>query len=607
MATTTNQRTDSASGTFRHDSETPHSTSERSFGIRIVGILIAVGILGAGFFYRAQIFGSASSEGTSGAETHTIKQGGFMITIKEDGNVESAQNVEVKCQIAGGATILWIVEDGKIVKKGEELVRLDQSQLEDQLNSQTIVYEKAMATKIQTEEDYETAVISVKEYKDGTYQKELQDAAANIIIAKENLSSSKNLLKFTKRMARKGFATQLQLEADQFGVERANLELESANLAKKTLTEYTYEKTLKGLEAARDAAEAKKRSEQAAFNLEKVRKERLESHLKYCIVTAPQSGMVVYANNMSRRGSTPQAQIEEGSMVREGQDLIRLPDLTKMQVKVTVHETKVNLLRPGMPARIVIQDKEFEGSVISTANQPEPGSWMSSSIKEYATIVAIDGETEGLKPGMTAEVEILIADLENVLVVPVAAVVEQRGQFLAWVQTEKGPERRPLVLGQTNDQVIEVKDGLKIGDVVLLNPRAVVLEARESDLKQEDSSKKKFGNKKGKAVKGKGSKTNRKEGSPGDRPGKMAKNSGKRGGKGGRGGGSFNLNQFDKDGDGKVSKDEAPSWMQSFFGRIDSNGDGFIDQVEAAAIAARRRQKGGGKGRPGGPGGGRSG
>jgi HlyD family secretion protein len=597
MATTTTQRTDSASGTIRPDSETSHSAPKSGSGLWIFSGLMIVGILGAVLIFNPELYGWTSSEETTGGLTHTVKQGGFMITIKEDGNVESAQNVEVKCQIAGGTTILWIVEDGKIVEKGEELVRLDQSQLDDQLNSQTIVYEKAMATKIQTEEDYETAVISVKEYKEGLYQKDLQDAAANTIIAMQNLSSSESLLKYTTDMARKGFATQQQLEADRFGVKRAELELESANLAKKTLTEFTYAKMLKGLEAVRDASEAHKRSDQAAFNLEKVRKDRLEAQLKYCIVTAPQSGMVVYANNMSRRSSTPQAQIEEGSMVREGQDLIRLPDLTQMQVKVTVHETKVNLLKPGMRARIVIQDKELEGFVVSVANQPEPGSWMSSSIKEYATTVAIDGATEGLKPGMTAEVEILISDLQNVLLVPVAAVVEQRGKFFSWVETEKGPERRLLDLGKTNDQVIEIKDGLKVGDVVLLNPRAVVPEARETDLDQDDSSKKSFGN-------GKGSKTGSKEGSPGDRPGKGAKKTGKRGGKG-KGGGSSSLMQFDKDGDGKVSKDEAPAQMQQYFERLDTNGDGFIDRGESAASAARR-QKGGGKGRPGGSGGGRS-
>ena len=63
--------------------------------------------------------------------------------------------------------------------------------------------------------------------------------------------------------------------------------------------------------------------------------------------------------------------------------------------------------------------------------------------------------------------------------------------------------------------------------------------------------------------------------------------------------------QYDSDGDGKVSKDEAPERMQGFFDRLDGNGDGFIDQEEVDAM--RSRFGGGGRGGPGGggPGGGR--
>lgn len=590
MATATNQRTDSVSESISSQPGTSHSG--RGFGQWLFLGLILAGVLGGGFVLVPQLAGFSDSEEASGALTHEVKRGRMQVVVTEDGNVESASNLEVKCQIAGGSSILWIVEDGKIVKEGDEVVRLDQSSLDDQLNSQRIVFEKALAAKIQAEQDYETSIISVKEYKEGIYKKELQDADANIVIAMESLRSAENLLKHTTRMARKGFATPLQLEADKFAVQRSNLELQSAKTAKTVLEDFTYQKTLKELEAKRDASEAKKRSETAGFDLEKARLDRLQDQLKYCVITAPQSGMVVYANNQSRRMGQSQPQVEEGAMVREGQDIIQIPDLTRMQVKVTVHESKVDQLSIGMPARIKIQDKDFDGSVVSIANQPEPGSFFSANVKEYATTVAIDGETKGLKPGMTAEVTVLIADLENVVTVPVAAVVEQGGKFYSWVEDAKGPSRRQLVLGQTNDRDIEVKDGLKERDVVLLNPRAVVPEAREEELQVDENDNKSF--KKGKKTVGVGGSG---KGSPSQ--GKSKKSGGKGKGKSGR---SFNLMQYDKDGDGKVSKEEAPAQMQAFFGRIDTNGDGFIDKSEVSAAAARRRQGGGMKkgGRPGG-------
>ena len=68
-----------------------------------------------------------------------------------------------------------------------------------------------------------------------------------------------------------------------------------------------------------------------------------------------------------------------------------------MQVKVTVHESKVESLRRGMRANLKIQDRELQGTVVRIATQPEPGGFMSANIKEYATIVKIDGTPEDLK------------------------------------------------------------------------------------------------------------------------------------------------------------------------------------------------------------------
>lgn len=84
---------------------------------------------------------------------------------------------------------------------------------------------------------------------------------------------------------------------------------------------------------------------------------------------------------------------------------------------------------------------------------------------------------------------------------------------------------------------------------------------------------------------------------------------GRQGGQGGQGGdgGDFvaRLMQNDKNGDGKLSKDELPERMQAMFGNLDKNSDGFLDKAELeAAIAQMRQQRGGGDGqRPGGQGG----
>ncbi len=529
--------------------------------------------------------------------------------------------------MAGGSTILWIVKDGTRVEEGDELVRLDSSSIEDQVNSQKIAYAKAQAAKIEAEKMFSSAKIAVQEFIEGNYVQQLQDSEGKITVAMENLRSAENSMQHTDRMARKGYVTSLQREAQAFAVEQAKINLASAHTARTVLEKFTKPKMLVDLESKRDTAEAKMRSEDAAFALETARLKRLQNLLEKCTINAPHSGMVVYANEAGGRPGQQTVLIEEGAGVRERQSIIRLPDLAHMQVKCTVHESKVDQLHPGMRARIRIQDRDFQGEVATVANQPEPGNWLSGNVKKYATIVRIDGKDLNLRPGMTAVVEILVADLKNVLSVPVEAVVEQGNHMYCWVVGSGKPERRPVVVGQSSSTHIEIRDGLADGDVVLLNPRAVVPEARE-EIKADESAedvKKKFGDSKGIAgAPADGSP--RRGGEVGTAGGPGAGGSGAGGpggggsgagggpGGGGPGGGGqgrggrpqLSFSDLDKNDDKKLTVDELPERMQGRFDAIDTNGDGAVDAKEFATFRAEMRKRfenggGGGGGGPPGP------
>ncbi|MBI4602617.1 MAG: hypothetical protein HY721_11720, partial [Planctomycetes bacterium] len=592
----------------------------------LVLLVLAGGSLWAGVAFYSSVLSPGGSDEGRGALTYEVSRSPLQVTIAADGNVESASNVEVKCRVAGGSTILWIVEDGKIVEEGEEIIKLDTSAIEDKLNSQRITYEKAVATQIQAQEDLEAAKISVKEFEEGTFVEQLQQVEADIRIALENLRSAENQLNYSRKMVRKGFVSALQRQADEFAVERAKLDLDAANTRKKVLVEFTKQKTLKDLEAKREAAAARLRSEQAGLELEKARLERLKDQLKNCVITAPKKGMVVYANDSGSSrfgGSSQSSRVEEGAMVRESQALVRLPDLSRMQVKVSIHESRVDQARPGLPARVVIQDQEYAGRVLSVANQPRSTSWFSANVKEYVTTVAIDGETSGLRPGMSAKVTILVDSVGDALTVPVSAVVEQKGQFYCWAKTAEGPSRRPLTLGRTNDKLIEIVDGVKEGDVVFRNPRAVVEEAREEPPFEKQTEDARFGGEGG-AGPGPGPSpgpggtppaaaaaalpagpTAGREIAPAAPPpaaaasqGGEPRGEGPPGETGKRGRRSMDLLQYDKDGDKKLTREEVPERMQSMFERLDSNGDGSIDEAEIQEMRRRFRE-----GRPGGPGG----
>ena len=566
--------------------------------------------------------------------TTPVKRGNLPIIVVEDGNVESARNLELKCEVPGPITILEIIADGTHVEADEQLARLDSSVIEDSVSAQKIVVANAEAKLITESRNWAAAKIAVDEYREGTYKQLLEQCEADITVARQNLSTAENTKIFTEKMHRKGYKTVLELQASEYSVEQAKLNLGVAQTAKEVLEKFTKAKTMEGLESTRDSAEAMMKSAQAAYDLEKAKLERLERQMAKCTIRAPQSGMVVYANDTSgARWGQQGPKVELGASVNEFQAVFRLPDLANMQVKALVHESKVDSLRIGMRSVVKIQDRELQGTVASIANQAEPNSFFSGNVKEYATIIKIDGHPDGLKPGMTAEVEILVEELKNVLQVPVQCVVERNGKFYAWVKTPKKIERREIVLGGTNDTEIEIKDGLKEGELVLQNPRAELPEAREEEAEAagEIDVKKRFGDAApgatdaapqspgsrggpggggmagGPGAGGPGA------GGPGGGPGAGGPSAGGPGG-GRRGGGGRgrmpSFAELDKDKDGKISKEEFPEQGRQFFGMIDTNGDGFVDQAEQKAAEERRRQfqqqQGPGGGPPGGgpPGGG---
>lgn len=544
-------------------------------------LLGASSAVAAGLAYFALGSSLASTSTTTGRVlTERARRMDMIVSIAEDGTLESAHNVDIKCEVQGGSTILWIVPDGTEVRKGDELVRLDSAGIKEKIDLQRITYEKAKALKIEAEKTYESNKIAVQEYIEGMFVQNLQTLKVAATVAKENLESSRNSLQFTNRMHRKGYVTTLQRDAQAFAVQRAQLDLDVAEKSIEVLEKFTKPKTVVGLESLRDSAEARMASEESAFRLEEDRLKRLEVELEKCIINAPADGMVVYANQSEGRRNAETAGVEEGALVRERQTLIQLPDLSHMQVKCTVHESKIDSMQRGLRARIKVQDREFQGIVTSVANQPEPSQWFSGSVKEYACRIAIESDPAGLRPGLTAAVEILVANLHDVLSVPVQAVVEKKGKFYCWVDGASGIDKREVTLGQGNNTRIQIAEGLQDGEAVLLNPRNSIAEAREDDHSEDTVNvKDRFG---------------------GDKPAKLPAIGTGPGGAGasdaggnakGKPSGGLDLKTLDTDGDGKLSLEEAPERMKESFSKIDTDGDGSISAAELGAIRRKMQSK----------------
>ena len=583
--------------------------------------VVAVGVVAAAV--ALPIFGDSEASDADRPVVHTVTRGIFTHDVTEPGDLESSSNVEIRCEVksrnSSGTMILQIIPAGTLVEPGDFLVQFDASALELERTQQQIVVNSSQALMIQSKNLYETALATKNEYLEGTYKQEEQLIESEVFVAEEDLRRAKEYLQYTRRLAAKGYVTALQVEADQFAVEKASKALDTAKTKLRVLQEFTKPRNLKQYEADVQTAKAKMEADENTYKLDLEKLAEIDGQIAKCRVVAPTAGKVIYANETDRRGDA-EVVIEEGTIVRERQAVIRLPDMTKMQVKAKIDESRIGYVQPGLPATIRLDsstDTVLHGAVRQVDEYPIPGGWFGSSVKQYATYVDIFDSDPSMRPGMTAKVTIQVAAIKDALSVPVQAVVERGSSRFVIVDNDGDRELRKIAKGPTNTQFVLVpetnlKDGeqtLREGEQVVMNPEAYLgeFELPEEPVPPPAAIPAGYAEKQGD---GKAAPGGESKGRPSwaGKGGADGKGRGPGAGEGGPSGMGKRPNpaemfkQMDANSDGKLTEDEMPERGRANFATNDTNKDGGIDQAEWMQAMARMRAAGGGG--PGGPGGG---
>ena len=407
--------------------------------------------------------------------TATVSTGPFLQEVVERGEVGSSSNVEIRCQVQSkallGTPIIQIVAEGAYVNEGDFLVKLDDSGLQADVIQQQILCNTSRALEVEGRTDYESAKIALQEYELGTYLQERGTAESDQFVAQENLRRSEEYLRYSLRLAERGYVTDVQLEADRFAVEKARKELENASTKLDVLEKYTKIKNINRLTANVETAEARMRSRENSRALDDDKLKSLEDQLSKCIINAPTSGQVVYANL-----PTGDPLIAEGKLVRERQVIIRLPDPKRMQVVARINESRIDKLKVGMPAKIRLDafpKNVLTGGVRSVTEYPLPAATPYSTIKEYGAEVTIDEAPPGARTGMTAQVAIEVERMEDVLQIPVQSVMERGKRFFCIVEEAGEIAAHEIHVGSANENSVVVTEGVNAGDKVVLAPQSV--------------------------------------------------------------------------------------------------------------------------------------
>lgn len=455
-------------------------------------------------------------------DTVSVKRGPFDVRITERGELESGRNVTLRCQVEGGSgtTILKLAEEGTRVEKDEVLIELDSSRLQAEATKAHIRLESAVAAlkSAQTRSIVQTlrnesniaaaelrlmiAKLDLQKYLNGDFVIRRTKILSDLQFAEENLQGAHDRTGQTSRLLSMGYANSDELVANRLGETKARIAFEIADMKRRLFFQFTHKRDLAEREAnvrrwTAEADRVKLRAQAATTQrevdllarrrtetIERQRYEKLQNQIAACTIRTPCAGTVVYANSANSGRASPEPLIYEGAKVRERQPLVHLPDVTHMQVQARIHESKVLQLREGLTAEIHLDSRageSFHGIVEKVADVPLSASWPRMDLKEYATVIRITDEPEKvatLKPGQTAEVDILADRLASVLQLPIQAVVHRGGRYFAWVTLpEHEPDRREVRVGRANEQAMEVIEGVVEGDEVVLNPRLSLPEA----------------------------------------------------------------------------------------------------------------------------------
>ena len=202
--------------------------------------------------------------------------------------------------------------------------------------------------------------------------------------------------------------------------------------------------------------------DQMRYDLENARAqhEMAKLELSYTTVVAPISGVVASRD------------IKPGNFVQINSPIFRIVDSSRLEATLKVPEREIDKLKPGQVVELTadaLPGKRFTGTVDRVAPVVDTGTGT------FRVVATFDGDGE-LQPGMFARLAINYDQRADALVVPRAALLEDGGEPAVYAVRDGKASRIVLRLGYADGAWIEVRDGLKEGDAVVVAGKAALRE-----------------------------------------------------------------------------------------------------------------------------------
>ncbi len=412
-----------------------------------------------------------------------VKKGDFIQDIIGRGNAESSDNVDIKSPAEGSTTIVTLLPEGSLVKKGEVLAQLDTQRLDNRI----LIHQNFMDNSPGEVDNLRLSILrseySLEEYLSGTLKKEWMGIENTLLKKQEDLRQSIEQIDYTKNLVQAGYTAQAQLDVDEVDIQKNKNSVKKSFLDQRVLLKYSSEKKITSI--IMDIEVARVNMEETMKWIsenEKVLK-KLNEQLEACSIKAPNDGRLVYANQVLRPGRNESEIIKEGAKVNNGQLLFRLPNPDQMQIRALVPEANMFLIKQGMKVLItfdLLRFRQFEGEVIKVNTFPELD--RHSPVKKYVVQIKINSPEQirnagiDLRTGISADIRIIVKEVPEVLIVPVNAIVKFAGKDFCLMFNNNKWDYREVLLGPTNDSDVVIRKGLVEGDIIVAGAKRYLSE-----------------------------------------------------------------------------------------------------------------------------------
>ena len=373
------------------------------------GVLLVAVVVSVSFVIRSRSSVSAGTTlETANPSVVHVGRGDLKKLLLLDGELRAVSSRTIFSSTSEEVKITYLPPEGSLVKAGDRVVELDSGTILAKIKD---VEEKIIAS--------ENDIVKTK----SQHESVLRDMAVQLSVLWQTYEKAKVDVRVPV-----GVVPRRKYQEDQLAHEKAKTE---------------YENQLIKIEQKKKEQAAELQVKVIDKNKLGVQLDQIKSNLAGMNLKAPADGMVIYSDHWYER-----RKIQVGDVVWGGLPLVRLPELKEMEVMAQVNEVDGPRLSIGQKAKIRLDsypDTEITGSVKSIAQTAIKASWMAKA-KVFRVVISLDKTvTEIMKPGMSAQIAIEVAEHPNQLLVPRAAI-EFEGDTATVKRLEGEKETRPVAV-----------------------------------------------------------------------------------------------------------------------------------------------------------------